>query len=525
MTMRQTQRTGGFLARSGPAEIILYILQWCHSTQDLLALVSTCRHVCHVWRGNVAAALWPVWLREIPHFRDAVMAARMTQLVVDAERRGELPPTRISPRQLQQDREQPTLSDLKAAFGLHRLSRAIATWLCDQDLTYPSDRRGHQATPEDPARTPEWTARVSHAVFRVLIVGAALAGAYKEPLFKAMEHPDPEIKALPGRVPRDYRYFPYKGENGLGEKELAFLLQFAVCDLDATLEAQDAVFGPIADWLLESILSDQESRQAMAKRFEQRRGRAGFCISQEEEGHCPVGFAADGSGSHSDAHLVVWELMKMFWIVEQVRPYGLQERVLDRRTPCPPSTPPDVGANQNSRGPPGSVVAVFFGMFRAEKTMLPTTPVASPWWQFPTYPAVPETEEAGRGDGKLPGGCMSVAVFFDWIFEHSGRPNHIDVHEEPVAPLELKFFEYFLQRHLGLCLDHQAFREDELEFMERSFQEFVGTITIFSHDDVENRRSYEYWAGTLDDADFLDGSELLRKHPPNFTRFYKRRLS
>ena len=47
---------------------------------------------------------------------------------------------------------------------------------------------------------PEWTARVSHAVFRLLMVGAALAGAYKQPLFKALEHPDPEIQALPRRV-------------------------------------------------------------------------------------------------------------------------------------------------------------------------------------------------------------------------------------------------------------------------------------------------------------------------------------
>jgi hypothetical protein len=30
--------------------------------------------VCDVFRGNTAAALWPVWLRETPHFQHAVMA-------------------------------------------------------------------------------------------------------------------------------------------------------------------------------------------------------------------------------------------------------------------------------------------------------------------------------------------------------------------------------------------------------------------------------------------------------------------
>ncbi|KAK3902420.1 hypothetical protein C8A05DRAFT_33899 [Staphylotrichum tortipilum] len=62
-----------------------------------------------------------------------------------------------------------------------------------------------------------------------------------------------------------------------------FLLQFAVCDLDATLEAQDAVFGPISDWLLESILSDGAARAAMADRFERGDRRAGFCHYRMEE--------------------------------------------------------------------------------------------------------------------------------------------------------------------------------------------------------------------------------------------------
>ena len=70
--------TDEFLTRSGPAEISLLSLQSCDSTQDLLALVSTCRHVCSVWRGNAAAALWPVWLREIPHFQDAITAVSLS---------------------------------------------------------------------------------------------------------------------------------------------------------------------------------------------------------------------------------------------------------------------------------------------------------------------------------------------------------------------------------------------------------------------------------------------------------------
>ncbi len=124
---------------------------------------------------------------------------------------------------------------------------------------------------------------------------------------------------------------------------MAFLLQFAVCDLDATIEAQDAVFGPVAQWLLQSILSDKEARRAMADRFEQRRSRAGYCLSLEEyegeELRYYVGLSTDGRSaySYSDVHFVVWELMKMFWLVEQVRPY-YYNGVLDRSTSCLSST-------------------------------------------------------------------------------------------------------------------------------------------------------------------------------------------
>ncbi len=74
MATQEMPREPGFLARSGPPELILCILQSCGSTRDLLALVSSCRYIYQVWQANPAAVLWPVWLREIPHVQDAIMA-------------------------------------------------------------------------------------------------------------------------------------------------------------------------------------------------------------------------------------------------------------------------------------------------------------------------------------------------------------------------------------------------------------------------------------------------------------------
>ncbi|KAK3308170.1 uncharacterized protein B0T15DRAFT_490765 [Chaetomium strumarium] len=386
MTTREPRRTDGlrFLTRSGPAELILRILQYCHSTRDVLALVSTCRHVCDVWRGNVAAAVWPVWLREIPHFQDALTAIRTSE---------------------------------------------------------------------------------------------------------------------------------------------------------RSLEAQDDVFGPIAEWLLDSILADKESRQAMADRFEQGYGRAEYCLTHPRlpDGcsPCIAKPLADGRGSHSDAHLVVWELMKMFWLVEQVRPHALDQWILDRDAPRPPSTQSEgVGTDKNNGGRLELTVAVFFGMFGAEETLLLTSRADSldgpdgPWRRLITRPAVPETNGKGTPRDGMPPNIMSVAVLFNYIFNHSGRPNHIGWTDEPVAALEFKFFEYFLQRHLELCLDCQPFREDGFEFEYGSLQEFIVTIAIFSHDDVESRNSHCFWnwKARLEEADFLDGSERLTTYPPDFTRYYEERF-
>ncbi len=428
----------------------------------------------------------------------------MTQLVVQAERRDELPPTRISPAQLPHP-QSPTLSELRAALEFYQLARAITKSACeDVHMVYPEDRTNDRVDeirpmhgepalvtekparmPEEPARMPEWQARVDQAVYRVLTLGAALAGAYQEPMFKAGEHPDPDINTLRKRA-ADHRHSESWG------KKLAFLMQFAVCDLAAPLDAQEAIFGPVGDWLLENILSDRESREAMAERFERGCGRAEYCVSQDP-GNCPVTLLADGSDSHSDAHFVLLELMRMLWVVEYTR------GSFDHR---PPS---DARADENTHGPLKSVIAVLPGAFRGDEIML-SFPVPRAW----------TGEEEDLHD------VTSVANYFDVIFKDSGRPNYIedDSWGAPVPPLHLKFFEYFLQRHLQLCFDHGVFRQGELRECTASLWAFASSIAIFSHDDVEERSPHYNYESLLD-ADFLDGSELVVKHPPDFEPAYE----
>jgi hypothetical protein len=141
---------------------------------------------------------------------------------------------------------------------------------------------------------------------------------------------------------------------------------------------------------------------------------------------------------------------------------------------------------------------------------------------------------AGRRDAKLRARPVvdgrdrsdTVARLLDWLFDYSGRPNHYDwdgpTAYDLVAPLELKFFAYFLERHLGLCFHPRTFRRDRCDFLDKSYEEFAESITIFAHDDVEGRLACDLSA-SIGDADILDGSELLARSPCEDKPFYRER--
>jgi hypothetical protein len=90
MATQETAQPDEFLIQSMPPEIILLILGWCESTRDVLALVSTCRHVYDVWRVNPAAAIWPVYLYKLPYLQDAIIAVSPMNLTYEATPEREL---------------------------------------------------------------------------------------------------------------------------------------------------------------------------------------------------------------------------------------------------------------------------------------------------------------------------------------------------------------------------------------------------------------------------------------------------
>ncbi|KAJ6787083.1 hypothetical protein PWT90_10736 [Aphanocladium album] len=153
--------------------------------------------------------------------------------------------------------------------------------------------------PEDPERMAEWRADMYKALYRSLLAGAALAGVYQEPW-----HYTKQGDVADGILECSSCERTTEVENN-------FIFKHTVLQTITALQQDASIFCFLDQWLLGDILADTESRDAMAHRFQHKYGRAEACIQEECE------LSLDG-GSHADAHLITWELFKMYWTAEQL---------------------------------------------------------------------------------------------------------------------------------------------------------------------------------------------------------------
>lgn len=254
----------------------------------------------------------------------------MTEVVVEAEKADRLPPKDMRPGDFSiENGGAPTISELKSARALHHLARALSVAFCHQGAYVTDDRRWEvddegkqkygppERTPEEPSRMPRWSARVHKAIYRTMIAGAALAGIYNQPFFEAKTHPNATIRQYlgweeesePSDTTADNWLRPWK-------VFFAFALNFPVCRITTSPETEDQIFGPLAAWLIENILSDKQGREAIREVFAKGYGRASCCRNSatwaQSDNKCPL-TSVEGGRYHSDAHFVCWEIMQIIW--------------------------------------------------------------------------------------------------------------------------------------------------------------------------------------------------------------------
>lgn len=330
-----------------------------------------------------------------------------------------------------------------------------------------------------------WKQGMHRAIYRSFIASASLAGVYLEPTFKAAASSDPEIQQL-GRT------------DELSEAQLNFLCQFAAYQPQATIEQDHEAFGNFGDWLLGNILSDTALRSDMEQKFALCVGRALGCderrryhrnVENDERWGpqaCPVRLAE--GHSHADAHMVALELIRMLWVcgnIAEREPFDLAElRSSPLAGSCGPIVPWDMF---------GSRTITFTAPSRNLKLLF------EPELYITIFPGIKEEPADTRR-------LVRQAERDYWELEQLKREGIY------MPPLELKFFVYFLQRHLRVAFEPMFFQPDEGREIKDNFQVFKQDLRIFALDESEDRVPY-YPNGAsekyFESADFLDGTDLL----------------
>ncbi|KYK55092.1 hypothetical protein DCS_07054 [Drechmeria coniospora] len=459
-----------------PVELLHQILSYAATPRDVLSFALTCRHMWEAWQCRHAGlrTAWRLSATEIPAAEQALIAHRASQVVLDAERHAKRPPRNIDLAGLSSTRRHVDPSELLAVRQLHLLAGALEKrFYLGSKSALPEDVHGLD-TPEPADRMAEWRVNMHKAIYRSIITGAALAGVYKEPWVQAGAREDLKLK-------------PYS--EFTGEKHEDFLDTFPVLRFETTEEEQEAAFGVYGEWLLKELRRDVHAKAIMAQRFATCSGRARSCHEREhqepQDGEgggreaCPVQLV-DG-GSHSDAHAVVLELMRLLWAC------------------C-------------------CVVGVL-SAFQEKECRDPATCVPIvPWGRFSSWLVTitpPKGHDVPRFKTERPDGVGSEVDDSWWVTARfAGMDNQDPIEDTDIYPpfIEAKFFVYFLRRHMKLAFHDNFFHPDEGAEINDNWLQFMDSLLIFSLDDVGDRDAYypEYASMELfPDNGFLDGGDLL----------------
>lgn len=362
----------------------------------------------------------------------------------------------------------PSIIELNALWDLQRFAKSIECLIISDELTIPRDMRdkGSDRLPEDRDRMVEWRTGLYKAIYRSLIAGAALAGIYQEPFHAIKERGKPEEWSAQSVV------------YGFSETQKDFVQGYTVLQTVTTLEQDTATFAFLAQWLLKNIVSDIECRDAMAHRFHHKYGRATTCSGDQD---CPLMF---DEGSHADAHLIVWDLMKMFWITEYLCDSVMEGGI-------------NLVGNDTSF-PKGRAPIVLFRYFSPMSIIGPSLTTSY------------RTTEVGNG----------VDDLLQKVLRKSGQPNNYE-DGSLLAPLHLKFFEHFLCRHVNMRF-HISFFDWEMDLDNwDSFISLSRTLGLFALDDVKGRLG-EPETDNVNSVDFLGGSEILESTELPLDRCFRR---
>lgn len=407
---------------------------------------------------------------------------RAGQIIADAEKASQLPPKKIALACLESKRCCPTATELTALYDIHQLAIAMETWFTNYDPDeYYDCYFGDEAPRDYTSRRPA----IHRAIYRGFIASSSLARIYLEPLTEATESSDTEIQSILSASP-------------LSDRQREFLDNFPAYTERTSARENHEMFGQLGDWLLGNILSQTALRREVERSFSLGIGYAQGCNERNKQDldedlydfpwdcptHCPAKLIGDDY-THADAHFVSLELIRMFWVCCKMRHMvGRSER------------DPDHSTETGIYGP-----LAPFGWFGAARMAfsMPTV-VDKDERPVPTMYTSAYAEESKYN-------MLGYGLWYR-LFDY---PNEYEIDGDGVyfAPLLLKFFSYFLQRHLQSAFKLDFFQLDWGREVFSDWESFTSNLEIFAEDSGQDANCYYPSPYDFREADFLDGTDVL----------------
>ncbi|GIJ89113.1 hypothetical protein Asppvi_008042 [Aspergillus pseudoviridinutans] len=423
-------------------EIIVQILKYFETVEEVVVCASACRRFHDVWLCHAPQIIWTIGPKQILAFDDALMAVRATEIVLESFQKEELPPDPFPFSTLSGAVRKPSLREFQQVRDFEHLAKcAEQIYVEDEEALKDEIQRGQ---PDGTALWVLWRERFHSSIYRVLLAGAVLYRAYQEPMYMAANWELPNFldKYVEALASDDMSSEPVGGD------ELDYLMTFAPYNLGESGGIHSS-FKNLGEFLVQ-----QGKKRAQRQK-----------LHTQTTAILPT-FATPNGLSDSEAAVLFIELGQLLFALELL--VGIQGR--------PPIIVNGSGSEEHGRTrfapdllrkPARTTPVVLFGTFFPEYISTPALATDAVDSHLVATPVC-------RSSETRPGaGFQHIYLFLYDLHRMAGRDNEFSS-QNPAPYPHHQFFEYMFREYLGLRFvdsefdcHYDDFREDGFIFAER----------------------------------------------------------